>query len=177
MDLRNISHVVDLRIKGTQHFSSNRGRRNATNRFPRRRAPSTLPVSDSVFCLVSEIGVGRPEFFFRRGVILRPRVFVPNQNSDRRPERLPLKDAGENFAAIFFLALGRDFALTGATTIELALNLRFRDVDLRRTTVNHHTDAAAVRLTKRRDPKQLAESAAHETEKLSQHRAGTTRSS
>src|SRR2546423_8915008 len=104
MDLRNISHVVDLRIKGTQHFSSNRGRRNATNRFPRRSAPSTLPISDSVFSLVSEISVGRPKFFFCCGVILRPRVFVPNQDSDRRPERLPFKNAGENFAAIFFFS-------------------------------------------------------------------------
>jgi len=51
--------------------------------------------------------------------------------------------------------------LTGTTPIELALNLNFGDVDLRRTTVDHHTDATAVRFTERRDPKELAEGVAH----------------
>ena len=36
-----------------------------------------------------------------------------------------------------------------------------RDVDLRRATIDHHADAAAVRFTKSRDAKKLAECVAH----------------
>jgi len=34
--------------------------------------------------------------------------------------------------------------LTGAPPVELALNVRFGDVDLRRATIDHHADAAAM---------------------------------
>src|SRR5205807_2588260 len=79
-----------------------------------------------------------------------------NQNSDRRAERFAFKNSGQDFATIFLFALRCDFALTGAAPVKLALNLRFRDVDLRRATIDHHTNAAAVRFTERGDPKKLA---------------------
>jgi hypothetical protein len=57
--------------------------------------------------------------------------------------------------------LGRNFALTRAAPIQLALNIRLGDVDLRRTTIDHDTDAAAVRLAECRNAKKLAEGIPH----------------
>jgi hypothetical protein len=51
--------------------------------------------------------------------------------------------------------------LTRTATIQLALNIRLGDVDLRRTTVDHDADAAAMRLAERSNAKKLAESVAH----------------
>src|SRR5262249_56750349 len=67
------------------------------------------------------------------------------------------------------------FALAGSPPIQLPLNFRFGEVDLRRATIDHHTDPAAVRFAERRDPKELTEAIAHESENLDQHRVGTTR--
>src|SRR5207248_11324437 len=73
----------------------------------------------------------------------------------------PLENAGDNFASVLLLSLGRDFALTRTTPIQFTLDVRFRDVDLWRTTINYDTNAAAVRFTKRRDAKKLAKSVTH----------------
>jgi hypothetical protein len=51
--------------------------------------------------------------------------------------------------------------LSGATPIQFALNIRLGDVDLRRTTIDHDADAAAMRLAERRNAKKLAEGVAH----------------
>ena len=103
----------------------------------------------------------RPEFFCDLGVILRPGIFIANQNSDRRAERFAFEDSRKNFATIFLLTLGGDFTLPGTSPIQLALNVGFGDVDLGRTTIDHNADAAAVRFAERRDAKELSESVAH----------------
>jgi len=51
--------------------------------------------------------------------------------------------------------------LTRTTAIQLSLNVDFRDVDLRRTTIDDYADAAAMRFTKRGDAKELAECVGH----------------
>src|SRR4029077_4554883 len=135
-----------------------------------RSAAPTLPISNPVFGLVGEIGMRWPKRLGDRWVIFRACVFVANQHCDRRPKRFSLKNAGKNFATIFFFPLRCDSTLTRATAIELALNLCFRDVDLRRTTIDHDANAAAVRFPERRDPKKLTERVTHRAEKLSQHR-------
>ena len=161
MNLCDVGNDVDFRIKRAQNFSRNHRGSHAPDRFASGSASPALPVSDSVFCFVGEIGVRRPEFFCDLGVILRPRVFIANKNANRRAECLALEHARKNFATIFLLPLGGDFALTGPASIELALNVGFGDVDLGRTTIDHNADAAAVRFAERRDAKELSESVAH----------------
>src|SRR6476660_7372320 len=95
-------------------------------------------------------------------VIFGSRVFVPNKNGDWSPERSAFKNAGQNLASIFLFALSRQFALTGATAIQLSLNFRFRNFDAWRATIDHHADAAAMGLAKCGDAEQLAKGVAHE---------------
>ena len=105
MDLRHVSDEIEVRVQGGQYFFCNRTRRDATNRFARRRATAALPVSDSVFGLVSVIGVRRSKFARDFAVIFGSSVFVPNENCDRRPERSAFKNAGQKFASVFLFAL------------------------------------------------------------------------
>jgi hypothetical protein len=61
--------------------------------------------------------------------------------------------------------LCRDLILTWATAVQLSLNLRVGDVDLRWATVNYDANAATVRLAKRRNAKKLAKGVAHGTKR------------
>src|SRR5262249_30341732 len=139
----------------------NRARRDAPDGFARRRTATALPVPNSVFSLVSVIGVGRPKFAGDLSVIFGPRVFVANYHRDGSAERFPFKNTGQNLASVFLVALRRDFALTRATAIQLALNVRFANVDPRRTTIDHHANPAAMGFAKRRDAKELSECVGH----------------
>src|SRR6058998_3380012 len=94
-------------------------------------------------------------------VIFGSSVFVPNKNCDRRPECSAFKNAGQKFAPVFLFALGRQFALTRATTIQLSLNFRFGNFDAWRATIDHHADAAAMGLAKCGDAKEMAERVTH----------------
>src|SRR5262245_27392718 len=114
-----------------------------------------MPVSDSVFGLVSVIRMRRSKFARDFAVIFGSNVFVPNKNRDRGAECFPFENAGQNFAAICFFPLRSQFALAGATSIELSLNFRFGNFYARRATIDHRTDAAAMGLAKSRDAEQL----------------------
>ncbi len=133
----------------------------APDRLARGSASPALPIPNSVFRFVGEVSVRRPEFSCDLGIILRPRVFIANKNANRRAECLALEHARKNFATIFLLPLGGDFALTGPASIELALNVGLRDLDFWWATIDHNADAAAVRLTEGRDAKELSESVTH----------------
>jgi hypothetical protein len=99
-------------------------------------------------------------------VIFGSRIFVSNKNCDRRPECSAFKNAGQNLASVFLFALGRQFALTGATAIQLSLNFRFGNFDAWRATIDHYADAAAMRLAKCGNAKQLAKRVGHRNGKL-----------
>ena len=133
----------------------------APDGLARGSASPALPIPNSVFRFVGEVSVRRPEFFCDFGIILRSRIFIANENADRRAERLAIEDAGKNLATIFLLPLRGDFALIGPASIELALNVDLRDLDLWWATIDHNADAAAVRLTERRDAKKSTEAVAH----------------
>src|SRR4029077_11950968 len=96
-----------------------------------------------------------------RQIILRTRVAISHQDRDRCAERFSFKHAGENLATIFLLALRGDLALAGTPPIELALNVGFADLDLRRATIDHNADAAAVRFAEGGNAKKLAKGITH----------------
>src|SRR5438067_1793361 len=148
VDLSHASDEFEVRIQCRQCFFCNRTGRDATNRLARRRATAAVPVSDPVFGLIGVIGVRRSKFARNFAVIFGSSVFVPNKNCDRRPERFTFKNAGQKFASVFFFALGRQFALARATTIQLSLNFGFRNFDARRATIDYDADAATMGLAK-----------------------------
>ncbi len=77
------------------------------------------------------------------------------------PKRAAFENAGENLAAIGFIARSDDGALAGAAAIELALDVFFAEFDAGRATVDDHADATAVRFAPGRDAKELSEAVAH----------------
>src|SRR5207244_988079 len=76
-------------------------------------------------------------------------------------DRHALEDAGEDRDAVLLLALRGQKALPRLPPIEVSLYLLFRDREPRRTTVEHHAHAAAVRLAERGDPEEVAERIGH----------------
>jgi hypothetical protein len=108
----------------------------------------------------------RSKFARDFAVIFGSSVFVPNKNCYRSPECSAFKNAGQKFASILFFSLGRQFALTGATTIQFSLNFGCGNFDAWRTTIDHHADAAAMGLAKSGDAEQLAKCVTHRNRKL-----------
>src|SRR5439155_1348666 len=161
VNLGDVSDDLEIRVQDRQYLFRDCAGGDAANRLTRRRATATLPVTDSVFRLITKIGMRRPKFSCNFRVVLRPSVLVAHEYRDRRAERFAIENAGDNFAPIFLLSLRRDFALTRTTTIQLTLDVRWRDIDFWRATVNYDTNPAAVRFTKRRDAKKLAKSISH----------------
>jgi len=90
--------------------------------FPRAWRVPALPFANSVPCLVSEIGVRGTASFAHRFIGFRTRVFVSNEMLSECREFGPRKRLTK-FRNDPALALSRDFALTGATTIEFLLNI------------------------------------------------------
>jgi len=88
--------------------------------------------------------VGRAKLFCNIDIIFRPRIPVADQNRNRRSQCFTFENARENFATIFFFPLRCNFALAGTSSIQRVLNVRVRDVDLRRATIDHGADSAAV---------------------------------
>src|SRR5438046_2829041 len=161
VNLRDVTDDLEIRVQDCQYLFRDCAGGDAGNRLTRRRATAALPVTDSIFRLITKIGMRRPKFSCDLHVVLRPGVLVAHEDRDRRAERFATENAGDNFAPVFLLSLRRDFALTRTTTIQLTLDVRWRDFDFWRTTVNYDTNPAAVRFTKRRDAKKLAKSISH----------------
>src|SRR5436305_8044332 len=161
MNLRHIRDDFEVGVQGRQCLFCNRARSDATDRFTRRCATAALPVSNSVFGLVRVIGMRGSKFPRDLAVIFGSSVFVPNKNGNGCAERSSFKNAGQNFAPIFLFALGREFALTGATTIQLSLNFGFGNFDAWRATVDHYADTTAMGFAERGNTEQLAKRVAH----------------
>src|SRR5438477_5775662 len=114
----------DFWKKSGQYFARDGSGGDATDCFPRTGASTALPVANSVLGLVSEIGVRGTKSFAHRFIGFRTGVLVSNENCYRGAESSALENAGQDFATIRLVAWSRDFALTGAPTIEFLLNIR-----------------------------------------------------
>jgi hypothetical protein len=91
----------------------------------------------------------------------RTRVLVHHRDANRRAQRLPLEDAGEDTALIRFVARRHDLALAGSAPVEIALDIGLAHRQARRATVNDHTDTASMGFTPGGDAEGMAEVAGH----------------
>jgi len=98
-----------------------------------------------------------------RKVCFGTRVLVHDQNGDGRAERLPFENAGENLAAVGFIALRDNAALAGTSTIQFALNVGFVELQARRTSIDYNPNAATVRFAPGGNAEEVAEAVAHRT--------------
>ena len=78
----------------------------------------------------------------------RSLVGIAHQNGDRGAEGQPIVDAGKNLGAVCLIARRHNLGLTRSPPVQLDLNLRLAHGNPRRTAVNDHPHAAAVRLAK-----------------------------
>jgi hypothetical protein len=86
----------------------------------------------------------RPEGFLYVRVRFRTRIFVAHENGNRGAESLAFEEAGENFATVLLIALRDNLALPRTATVEIALDIRFANLDAGWAPVDDDTDAATV---------------------------------
>ena len=82
-----------------------------------------------------------------RLVILRTLVLVWNEQANRSAQCFPVFDAGQDGHGVGFLARCRQFILARPPAIQLRLEIRFREFQLRRAAIHDRADSFAVRFT------------------------------
>jgi hypothetical protein len=102
-----------------------------------------------------------PEGVLEVLVRARARVGVAHQDGDRRAERLPLEQAGENLGPVRLIARCGDAALTGPAPVEIALDFLDRELQAWRAPVDHHAHPAAMRFAEGRDAEEVTERGRH----------------
>src|SRR5205807_7954653 len=96
----------------------------------------------------------RPEKVPDRIVRLWVLILVPDEETDRRSERLAFKDPAQDLDLIRLAPGCRDRALARPPAVELLLNALLRYREIRFDAVDQDTDPLAMALSERRDPKQ-----------------------
>ena len=62
------------------------------NGFARRRAAATMVIANTKFGLIGIVGMGWAKFRLHLGIRFGPRIFVTNENGNRRSQSTPLKN-------------------------------------------------------------------------------------
>src|SRR5688572_24236610 len=84
-------------------------RRHSHSSFPRRCAPAASIVANAVFLPIGVVGMTRTKRVDQIAIIPAARIFISDEQRDRRAGGLAFKDTGEDFDRIGFLPL-RDVA-------------------------------------------------------------------
>ena len=105
MDLSYVCHAFQSRMSERQDLACDRAGRNPSNRLSGRGPAAALPIANTVLRLVGEVGVRRTKGGGNLLISFWLRVFVAHDDGNRRAQRLTFENAGENFAAIDFVAL------------------------------------------------------------------------
>jgi hypothetical protein len=144
-------------------FSRDRTGRHAHRGFPRGRAAAAPMIPDSIFEIISEIGVAGPVGVLDRVVVLGALIGVLDQERDRRSGRhlalgfFIMKNAGEDFDLIGFLALACEARVAGTPLVEEGLDVLLFERDQRRTAIDHAADRGTMAFAKSRHPEEMAE--------------------
>ena len=143
-----------------QSAGDGRGRDPADGLAGRGPAPAS-PVPEAVLGVVGEVGVGGPVDIAQMLVGLRAGVLVSHQDRNRGTGGVAAEDTRQDLGCVGLGALGDEPALARAAPVEVSLNVRGVEGQPGRAAVDHHTDAAAVRLAEGGDPEQGPERAGH----------------
>jgi hypothetical protein len=79
----------------------------------------------------------------------------------RTAQGATFEDAGEDLGPIGLLAGGREHALPGPASIQVALDLRDVDFEAGRAALDHHADPTTVGFAEGRDAKEASKDATH----------------
>ena len=122
---------------------------------------AALPVADAVFGVVGVVGVAGAVFAGHFGVGFGAGVLVTDHDGDGGAEGEPVEDAGEDFAAVEFLARGDDVALAGAAAVEVELDVFCGEGESGWAAVDDDADATAVAFTPCGNSEELAPLTGH----------------
>ena len=123
-------------------------------------------VANPEFCLVGEVRVRWAEFVLHLRVGGWALVAVRYVDADWRAKRLALIDAGDDAGGVALFAGCGDVALSGATAVELELNVFDREGQARRAAVDDDADAATVTFAPGGNTEECAKGITHKVQKL-----------
>ena len=146
-------HAVAL----AQPFPRNRSGGDSHCGLARRLPAAATIITDTVFLPVRVVRVPRPKRVGDAGVILAARIFVADQERDRRARGAALEHAGEDLDRIRLAPLRHMPRRARFAAVEIALDLAGRERHAWRTAVDDATDRWPVRFAERGDAEQRAE--------------------
>src|SRR5699024_1049105 len=113
-------------------------------------------IAQAVFLFVGVIGMAWTENVFNCAVILRTLVSVFDQQTNAGAGSNAFKNTGENFDLIRLTTLGGIARCPRATTVEIVLQVRFRQRNTRRNTIDDAAERQPVRFAEGGYAKELS---------------------
>ena len=159
-DLFNVGQHFDA-VALFQKFLGHGTGGDAADGFARAGAAAALPVAVAEFLLVRVVGVGGAELGLHLRVGLGAEIFVVHHHHDGCAEGFALEGAGENLDFVGLVARRDDLRLAGTASVEVGLNVRLVEIELRRAAVEHDADAAPVGFAPGGDAEQMAKRVWH----------------
>ena len=147
--------------EGCEDLAGDGGGGDAADGFAGGGSAAALPVTDAVFGVVGVVGVAGAVFAGHFGVGFGAGVLVTDHDGDGGAEGEPVEDAGEDFAAVEFLAGGDDVALAWAAAVEVELDVFCGEGESGWAAVDDDADATAVAFTPCGNSEELAPLTGH----------------
>jgi len=121
--------------------------------LPSRRAASTAVILDAVFREIRVPGVPRPENITDCPIGSRVLIGIPDEKTDRGPERAAVENSAEDLHAVRLPPGGGEAALSGPPPVEFGLDVRRRYLHVGTDTVDEDPDGFPVALPECGDAK------------------------
>src|SRR5690242_573551 len=113
----------DDAIRFPEPLFRDRGGGDTDGRFSRGRAPTTSMIANSILLPIGIIGMTGTKRIDQIAIVLTARIFIADQQRNRRPRGLALEHPGENFDGIGLLPLCHMARGAGLTAVEVFLNI------------------------------------------------------
>ena len=152
--------AYDRAVSFLQPLLRNRSRADDGRGQPRGRSPAAAVVAQAILLRVGIVRMAGTEGLCDVAVFLAALIFVSNQQCNGRAGRSALKDAGQDFHRVRFLALGDVARRAGLAPVQIMLDVGLAQFHARRTAIHHAADGRAVGFAKNRHAEKFAECAA-----------------
>ena len=140
-----------------QPFFGNGAGGHAGGGFTGGTSAAAAVVADAVFVPVAVVGVAGAELLGDGAVVFAALVGVADQQGDGSAGGFALEDAGKDFHAVGFAALGNVAAGAGFAAVEIGLDVVCTKRQAGRAAVDNAADGFAVAFAKSGDAEQLSE--------------------
>ncbi len=159
-DLVDVRFHLHVEIARVEHLLCDRARGHPVDRLAGRRPATPTPVAGAELRGVGVVPVGGAGGGDERLVLPRPGVFVLDDHPDRRPGGVAVLEPGVDRHLVGLPPTGGDHRLAGFPSVELPLDVVFRQFDPRGHTRHRTPHRVPVALTVRRHLEQSPEAVA-----------------